>query len=263
MNHSFVIDIDESGDQGLGFEKGACSLWFVVACVIAPHTHALTETVKEAKEQIKWPIKKALHFKDVKLEKDRRTLLEMFTRDASLFRTIVIMVHKPSLLSPEQFREMNRMYFYFTRFLLERASWFLRATHEHRNRDIGDGTAKVVFSNFNEISRSRVAAYFSHLKTIGADIDWSIIDPDNFDTLSPGKSSGLQIADSIAGSFYCAEHNCLRKRTDEWVHILRPMMFRSSNGKYRGYGLKIFPPDSERLITQGVLSPWVTKHFPK
>jgi len=94
MTHSFVVCIDESGDQGFTFAgENLSSQWFVLSGVIAlsksvPDMTALVRTVKT---DIGWHQRKALHFKDVKPDK-RALVLDHVTQNRSLFRAISILV---------------------------------------------------------------------------------------------------------------------------------------------------------------------------
>ena len=220
------------------------------------------DLLKCVKRDVGWPERKALHFKDLKHD-NREVAVRLLTKDKSLFRAISVMVHKPCLSNPEAFQQQNRLYFYFTRYVLERASWLCRDSREGKNPQQGDGTAKVIFSSMNEVSKVRISEYFAHLQSLDTEIDWRVIKGDQFETLTPGRHAGLQIADCIAAGFYCTGHHCERKKTDRWADLLRPVIYRSPRGKYRGYGLKIFPSETEKQIAQGAIAPWANVLFPK
>ena len=240
MSHSFDICIDESGDQGFAFDQQNSSHWFVISAVIGLTSRVpdMTARVLDAKRAINWKLAKHLHFKDVKVDK-RELAVSTLMQDGTLFRSIVIMVHKPCLIDPESFQDDNRLYFYFTRYLLERASWLCRDSDEAKNKLVGDGTARVVFSKMNEISHGRIQEYFKHLQSFQTTIDWNVIREDQFETMAPTKHAGLQIADAVAGGFFCGDHPTEWKRSPRWCELWKPMLYRSRRGKYRGYGLKI------------------------
>src|SRR3546814_6025402 len=78
------------------------------------------------------------------------------------FRSSVL-VHKPSLNEPETFQaEKFRLYFYLTRYLLERVSWLCR---DHRRANEGDGTAEVIFSNRSYMSYDAMRPYLCRLRS--------------------------------------------------------------------------------------------------
>ena len=263
MPHSFDICIDESGDQGFLFERSQCSHWFVIAATIglASRVPDMTKAIQRAKIHARLKINKPLHFRDV-ISDRREGVVSCLIQDPSLFRSVVVMVHKPSLLDPETFNESNRLYFYFTRFVLERASWICRDSREARLKVHGDGSARVVFSCMDEISRERIQSYFSELRSHETTIDWNVIRHDQFITHTPGRHAGLQIADCIASGFFCGDHPVNHKQSHRWCEMWKPMLYRSTNNRFRGYGLKIFPPAAEKRIAQGSLSPWANTHYP-
>lgn len=263
MSHSFDICIDEAGDQGFQFGPNLSSHWFVISAVVAIATRIpdMTGVLRDTKRAIGWRLNKHLHFKDVKLEK-REALVRTLMRDETLFRSIVVMVHKPSLSDPETFQYDNRLYFYFTRFVLERASWLCRDSNEGQHKRLGDGTARVYFSRMNEISHQRIQQYFQHLRSFDTQIDWNVIKEKQFEALAPNRHAGLQVADSVAGGFFCGDHPVVRKQSHRWCELWKPMLYRSRRGKYRGYGLKIFPTKAETMIAQGIISAWAITHYP-
>jgi hypothetical protein len=263
--HSFEIYIDESGEQGFSFDgPNKSSEWLVVAGVIAPiqHIQDLRSTAHDIKTDVSCPPKKVLHFKKLKSEHYRRCAIAKVAALHAKCRAVVVMVHKPSLSHPEAFTEKNRLYFYACRFLLERASWCCANALEYREKKHGDGTAKVIFSAMSELSRDRIQSYFHTLQAAQTTIDWTVIRPKQFETLAPNRHAGLQIADVVASGFYCAEHHDTKFKVHEWAHSLKPIMYRSARGKYKGYGLKMFPSEVDKKVAQGTFCPWAT-FFPE
>ena len=170
---SFLVYIDESGDEGFQFDKGS-SEWFVLSGVITRATNDLSTVrlVDDVRQLLNKPEKKPLHFRDLKHEQ-RIPFVERISK--ARLRIISVLVHKPSLKEPEKFRERYRLYFYSVRLLLERVSWFCR---DHKtNLDIGDGSIEIVFSNRSGMSYEEMKDYLGTLKGDPRDvrIDWSII----------------------------------------------------------------------------------------
>lgn len=263
-NHSFEVCIDESGDQGFTFTgEHRSSEWFVLSAIVFPISNAapVQEAILELKPKIGCDLRKHVHFKSLKAEQ-RRIAATSVAELKDFVRACVVMIHKPCLQSPEAFGEKNRLYFYSVRLLLERVSWLCSAAREHREKKFGNGTAKVIFSSMTEVSRQHIGDYFQILRNTPTSIDWNVINPTQFETLSPNRRPGLQVADIVAGSFFCADHPKSKSRCDEWVGIVKPALFRSAKGKYRGYGLKLFPESVEKQIAQGLRCPWAIGHFP-
>jgi len=262
---SFFACIDESGDQGFSFgTQNSSSPWFVLAAVVglAVNTPELSTRVLQLKKEIGWNPSKHLHFKDVKSDR-RDVVIQRTVECRDHIRSIVVMFHKPSLANPEAFSENNRLYFYSTRFLLERISWLCRDSREHQSKTHGDGTCRLIFSRMNEVSRLSLVGYLERLRNTESTVYWPAFRQDRLEAMSPSKHVGLQLADVVAHSFYCADHPNEKRRAHSWAETLKPIMHRGRNGAYRGSGVKIFPAFAENQITQGTLCPWVTSAYPK
>ncbi len=243
--NSFVIYIDESGDEGFSFGNGS-SDWFVLSAVVT-HRPVDLQTVKlvdTVRKQLGKPDKKPLHFRDLRHEHRLPFLGAIAGAD---LRALSILIHKPSLKEPEKFQERYRLYFYAVRLLLERASWYCR---DHRPvHDIGDGSADVVFSNRSGMSYSEMRTYLDLLReqkdTRDVRIDWSTIRTDQITAYSAGRRMGLQIADAVAGSFYYAvEPSQYGYTEDRYVKLLKPIVYHR-HGRSLGYGVKFWPREAE------------------
>ena len=200
--------------------------------------------------------KSPLHFRDLKHEQ-KLPYLRCLT--GFNFKTVTILVHKPSLKEPEKFQERYRLYFYTTRYLIERASWFCRDTHTPH--DIGDGTAKLIFSNRSGMSYSELKDYFIYLKNntdlFGVRIDWNYIKPDQIIAYSPMKRVGLMIADAIAHSFWRAvERDRFGFTEDRYVRLLDKIIYRRK-GEALGYGVKFWPRESIDMVLREDEYRWV------
>ena len=262
-NETFIAYIDESGDEGFNFLPG-CSEWFVLSAVLVRRTEDLkmVDLTKMVKSELGKPIKKALHFRDLG-HKERLSLLRQIA--AANLRTISVVVHKPSLISPEAFNENYRLYFYVLRLLCERISWYCR--DNKITRDQGNGEVKLIFSNRSSMSYFDLRKYLSKLERMSDEgltdqqIHWPVIDTRRMETLTAGKRAGLQVADAVAGSFYYAtEHSPLGLTQDYYARTLKPVVYRRGKN-YLGYGLKFFPSLNEVLArTEGRLG-WVEQVY--
>jgi hypothetical protein len=135
MPCSYVVYVDESGDEGLTRRAGT-SEWFVLSAVITRKCNDL-ETVKlvdRVRTVLNRPLQKSLHFRDLRHE-HRLPFVEAIAR--APLRLVSVLVHKPSILEPERFRDTHRLYFYAVRFLMERVSWLCR--EKRRERRTGTG----------------------------------------------------------------------------------------------------------------------------
>jgi len=124
MRPTFVVYIDESCDEGFSFGRGTTN-WFVLSAVVTRKAKDL-ETVKlvdHVRQLLGKPEKVPLHFRDLKHEQ-RLPLIGEIAR-ANL-RAVTVFFFKPLISQTEKFQERYRLYFYATRFLLERVSWDCR-----------------------------------------------------------------------------------------------------------------------------------------
>jgi hypothetical protein len=157
------------------------------------------------------------------------------------FRTICVMANKPVI--PEGiYTEKNQLYFYMTRYLIERISWFCR---DHRRAvPEGDGRVKIVFSRRGGLSYDHFRAYLERLRQAeDADvrINWPVIDITGIEAKDHSSRAGLQIADVAASCITSGLEpdmygNCERR----YAEILRPVIY-NRNGNYLSYGVKIVP----------------------
>ena len=258
---TFVVYVDESGDEGFSFDRGS-SEWFVLSAVIIKRAIEL-ETVRlvdRIRNQLLRPEKKPLHFRDLKHEQRLPFIGEI--SKASL-RTVSVIIHKPSIKEPEKFHERFRLYYYTVRYLLERVSWYCR---DHKlPKDEGDGSAQIIFSNRSGMSYLEMKEYLGLLKdqTRLADvrIDWNVINPDKFIAYSPGKKMGLQIVDAIAGSvFFAVQPTRYGYIEDRYIRMLKPVVYHHG-GKYRGYGLKFWPREMDQRLETAVELEWIRTDY--
>ena len=260
---TFIVYIDESGDEGFSFDRGS-SEWFVLAAVITRRATDL-ETVKlvdGVRSKLGKPEKKPLHFRDLKHEQRLPFVGEI--AEACL-RTVTILVHKPSIREPEKFRERYRLYFYTVRYVLERVSWYCR--DYKTNRDKGDGSVEIVFSNRSGMSYHELKEYLRLLEAqtrfFGVRIEWSVINSDQIVVFSAGRRMGLQIADAVASSFFYAVQPSQYSYTeDRYARILKPVVHHWK-GRYLGHGLKIWPREAESMVESENNLRWIGEDYTK
>lgn len=260
MSATFVVYIDESGDEGFSFGKGS-SDWFVLSAVITRKATDL-KTVKlidHVRNMLGKPDKKPLHFRDLKHEQRLPFVAEIARVD---LKTASVLVFKPLLKEPEKFRERYRLYFYAVRYLFERVSWYCR---DHRTaHDIGDGSAEIVFSNRSGMSHAEIGEYLEYLKKhtglFDVRIHWPALNPKQISAYSPGRRMGLQIADAVASSFYYAVQKSNYGFTeDRYACLLKPVVYHR-NGIFQGYGLKLWPKELETFMEKGMELKWINEY---
>lgn len=262
MPASFVVYIDESGDEGFVFnpDRQGSSRWFVLAAVVTRKAVDL-ETVKlvdALRGMLGWE-RKPLHFRKMKHE-HRLPYIDLISK--ARVRVLAVAVHKPSLKEPETFQRKSVLYRYAARYLLERVSWCCR---DHHKAGDGDGTAEIVFSNRAGTSYDEMKAYFALLKRkseVGdVRIDWSVVDPDAVCAFNHESRMGLQLADAVASAFYYGvQVNPQGFNEPRYVTMLHPVVY-AHKGRRVGNGLKLWPREADELATNEPSLAWIREVY--
>ena len=263
MPASFVVYIDESGDEGFVFDanRQGSSRWFVLAAVVTRKATDL-ETVKlvdTLRGLYDWG-RKPLHFRKLKHE-HRLPYIDLIA--GAKVRVLAVAVHKPLLREPETFQRKSVLYHYAARYLLERVSWCCR---DHRKVGEGDGTAEIIFSNRAGTSYSEMKVYFQLLKKkseVGdVRIDWNIIRPEAVCALNHDQRMGLQIADAVASAFYYGvQVNPQGFNEPRYATMLRRVVY-AHKGRLLGNGLKLWPREVDGLAATEPTLSWIREVYP-
>lgn len=251
MDPSFVVYIDESGDEGFVFNGNGSgsSRWFVLSAVVIRKNKDLqmVECLQETRRVLCKPPNMPLHFVDLKHEQR----VPYIRRVGELpILTVSILIYKPLITEPEKFQNTKYLlYRYATRMLLERVSWLCR---DRRQESEGDGFAEIIFSNRSNMSYSDIRNYLRLLihqyreDPQKVQIDPSVIDPGRIRSVEHSKLAGLQVADAVASSFHFAvKINRYGETEAGYLQHLRRRFYRHHTGVL-GYGIKVWP---ENLIT--------------
>jgi hypothetical protein len=257
MAHSFIAYVDESGDDGLPGHyrapghQGGSSNWLTLSASLWRYSRDLEAVQWRDEIRNQLPVqarRKPLHCLNLNHQQRIMACQSLATRP---MRSICVMANKP-IIPPNIYTQKNQLYFYMSRYLMERISWFCRDTRPQVPE--GDGRVKVVFSRRGGLSYDGFRAYLLRLKNgdqDGIQIQWNVIDIEGIEARDHPAKAGLQIADLVA---YCmtaglepdAYGNCeLRYAT-----ILKPIIYRRGE-KYLSYGVKLVPrPDQIQLSDQ-------------
>lgn len=259
MGVSFVVYVDESGDEGFKFDgEGQSSKWFVLSAIVLRKQNDLeiTECLRNLRVRLGKPERHTLHFRDLKHEQKVVAAQEIAGAPS---RTVSVICDKTRLDNPEYLSRGYGLYFYSVRFLLERVSWLCR---DHRRKGEGDGTAQVVFSNRSGMPYDELRQYLSLLESrpLDVQVDWSVIRPDDkhITTLPHHLRAGLQAVDIVASSVWTAfEPNYYGNREPSYLREQLPKLYRKS-GRLMGYGVKLWPKESEETDKGSfVRYPWL------
>ncbi len=249
---SFVVYIDESGDEGFVFkgDGSGSSRWLVLSAAVIRKSNDLrmVSCLKEVREVLGKPPKTPLHFVDLKHEQ----WAPYIRRVGELpIRTVNVAIYKPLIREPEKFQNTKYLlYRYATRMLLERVSWLCRDT---RREDEGDGFAEIIFSNRSNMSYEEIRDYLRLLQRQHdanpqqVQIDPTVIDPDRIRSVEHSKLAGLQVADAVAsGIHFGVKVNRYGETEPAYLPHLRKTLYRHK-GEPMGYGIKVWPEDFKTI----------------
>jgi hypothetical protein len=259
MTASFVVYIDESGDEGFQFQKGS-SEWFIISAAITRKSSdlATVKLVDRVRETLDRKDREPLHFRQLKHEQKLPYIHQI--AQANL-RSVSVFVHKPSIRDVEKFQQRNRLYFYASRLLLERVSWYCR--DEFAIHDEGDRTAEIIFSNRGGVKYEEFRAYMAELQArsgpFEVEVDWNVIKPDQI-TAYPSKRMGLQLADAIASGFFFGVETRYGFTEDRYARMLKPIVY-SHRGRFKGYGIKFWPAETDSLLKTKSHLTWLSESY--
>jgi uncharacterized protein DUF3800 len=251
MPSSFVVYVDEAGDEGFSFASGS-SEWFVIAAVVTLKEEDL-ETVKlvdHVRHQLGRPAHKPLHFRDLRHE-HRLPLIAEISR-ASL-RVVTLLIHKPSVPEPEAFKSNNLLYFHGVNELLERLAHLFQGARPRA----GDGTAEVLLANRSSMCDEDLRR---SVRCPQEELAGTTPRGPQIQIHSAGRRMGLQIADAVASGFFKAvEPTGYGHTEDRYARMLRPVLYRRE-GTFRGDGLNFWPRSVEPLLERDPFN-WAREAF--
>lgn len=260
MTHSFVGYIDESGDDGIGNVRkagshGGQSRWLVISACVFRATFDLEAVAWRDAISALMPEKKNRDIHFSKMNHGQRTAAVQSLVERPV-RVISVLSNKETIPAGV-YTEKNQLYFYLTRYLIERISWLCRDLRPRVPE--GDGRIKLTFSRRGGLSYSGFTAYLERLRAAEdreINIHWPVIDVAGISARDHSTSAALQLADQVASSFAAGVEpdkfgNC------EWryAETLKPVIYQRK-GNYLSYGVKIVPrppefvqtPDQARFI---------------
>lgn len=251
LRPAFRVYIDEAGDEGFKFlpDNGGSSRWFVLSAtaVRTSNDHMLVACAREARTLLRKEANSPLHFRHLKHE--QRIPLARMIGELPI-RTIHIMVHKPSIGSPENFqRKPYTLYRWATRLLLERVSWLCDG---HQQND-DNCLAELIFSNRSAMSYQDIKDYLQKLRGMGerVHITWKVLDDRLVSAVNHDQLAGLQIADAVAsGVFYSVHQSVYGEVEPRYLELIRRTVYRNRR-TVDGYGIKLWCNDTaekERVL---------------
>lgn len=154
-------------------------------------------------------------------------------------------------IPPDIYVEKNQLYFYMTRYLIERISWLCR--DDRPTVKEGDGRVAITFSRRGGMNYGDFRDYLRKLKASqqnDVQIHWPVIDIDVVNAADHGKVASLQLADAVASSFAAGfETDFYGNCEPRYAETLKPVTYNRKNWQgvrnYLSYGVKIVPSHTD------------------
>jgi hypothetical protein len=255
MAHTYVAYIDESGDDGLDKpfravgNSGGPSKWLVISACLFRRVHTLDAVKWRDEISAKMPERRArfLHF--AKLNHGQKLAAVQTIASKPVRALSVIAAKKP--IPKDIYTEKNQLYFYMTRYLIERLSWLCRDPRPNARE--GDGRVAITFSRRGGMQYDSFRGYLERLKADGSGevrIHWPVIDIDAVDAADHSRSASLQLADAVASAFAAGiEPDRYGNCEPRYAETLKPVTYHRGKN-YLSYGVKIVPNHDECDLNQ-------------
>lgn len=258
-SHSFIVYIDEAGDDGIKnfrtTEDGGSSQWLNIAgCVVSADNDPKMPKWRDGiVDAFRSKQKRDLHFKHLNHEQRLHTSAAIA---ALPVRLSVIMSNKttiPTHSRDDLFAAKNTLYWYLCRYLVERVSvWCARRAERHEVA--GNGTAKLIFSRRGGLDYDNFRDYLRKLKdnhaTDPTRIVWTAIDIEAVEARDHMTCAGLQIADIPASAFLRAvSFDQYGNVEPHYAKLLCDRMMANEEGVIIGTGVKPVPRLDQMTIT--------------
>ncbi|MBZ5761544.1 DUF3800 domain-containing protein [Rhizobium sp. VS19-DR104.2] len=249
MAHSFVAFIDESGDDGLGKYrepggKGGASSFLVISACVFRQSYSL-EAVRwrdEIANRFPERKKRDLHF--LELNHSQKIVAAQIIGSKPVRALSVVAAKRP--IPDGMYPEKNQLYFYMTRYLIERLSWLCRDLRPDVPE--GDGRVAITFSRRGGMSYDGFRDYLRKLKADQSGdvrIHWPVIDIDAVDAQDHSRNASLQLVDAVASSVAAAvEPDRYGNCETRYAELMKPVTYHRGQN-YLSYGIKIVPKHEE------------------
>lgn len=243
---AFNCYIDESGDEGI---NTGGTRWFILGAIIVSDNLDLktSEMITRIKVALNKSPQKPLHWADVRNHDKRLYICNELLSEDWAFSCVATDKTHPFIRVAEGLPEKWNLYFYSTRLLLERLSWYAR--------DNGGLKAKLIFEKRTNMDYKALGDYLLYLRRWipPLQIKWDYLDWQNPAIIAKEKNRLLQAADCLCGALSDAlEYTSLENIEPRYILTLKDRFFRRQ-GNLFSYGLKF-------LHIKGSKSDVLTQH---
>jgi hypothetical protein len=227
MLHAFI---DESGQRG---HADAASPHFLLgaAVVRTSNLERVTDSMAQLREDLRRPADSYLSWKNFRSHSDRLHIAESLG-SFTWMKSITVVACKRHL-DPGSLN-VDQMYMYQFRLLLERLSWLARQHGE---------VASYTLAHIRKFKIETLREYESRLREIQTEIAWGHVDPKGGSIDQPQRDERLQVADLVVSAQASAFNPDRHGRTERrYLEATAPVIYRYSKGSsVASYGLKMHP----------------------
>lgn len=243
---NYNVYIDEAGDEGFKFkcDRGrGSSKFFVLSAIIVKQEldQGLASLVNELKQILKYQPKDMLaplHF--YKMSHEKRKVCVNHLVHFKDYTIVSIVFQKEKLMEPLKVKSV--LYNYACKLLLEKVTIFLKSQKAKAN---------FIFEHRRNTHYDELETYMRKV----IDCEQYVL---SLKALTKSQSKCLQLADIVASSTYQAfEPNQYDGDVEPLYYMKLSDNIFMHNGKCLGYGLKLFPNDTD-IVEQEKYS-WINK----
>lgn len=183
-------------------------------------------------------------------DKKLRICQELLTEDWT-FSCVTVDKEHSVIRDAAGLRKKWALYFYSTRFLLERLSWYAR--------DHGGQRASLIFEHRRNMDYDEMKKYLQVLRRCDppTEIAWGNLDWKDFDVVTKGRSRLLQAADCLCGALSDAlEWSPLGFVESRYVLSVADRFYRRNRNLF-SYGLKFLHAKTQTLDSLRMEYEWL------
>ena len=250
---SYRCFIDESGDEGIG--TGG-TRWFILGAIIIDNSIELktSEVIPRIKTTLGRDLKIPLHWTKIRNHDKRLYICSELLKEKWVFSCVVTDKTHPFIKQAQGLPEKWNLYFYSTRLLLERLSWYAR--------DNGGGKAKLIFEKRTNMDYKVLDDYLLYLRRWmpPLNIAWDNLDWQNIEIIPKEKSRMLQISDQVCSALSDGlEYSPLGNIEPRYILQLKDRFYRRGSGKNSlfSYGLKFLHIKGDVIAQHGNEYEWL------
>lgn len=256
--YDYIAYIDEAGDDGLKAVKPrstpGSSEWLILSAVVirAANESKVAGWVHDIRSGFRNSQAKSLHFSDLSHANKIAVCNKIAALDLRCFAVASNKKNMEGYKNPDAGKIPSQCWFYcwMTRILLERVTRFVL----HRSMiDYGQPHfLRIEYSARGGLRYDQMNAYYEwmRMKRTNPFLPWGkicfeVMHPELLRVYPHQEREGLQLADSVASSFFkaCDKHDT-RGCNPEYAKSLRERMAREPDnqfGQISGFGLKLLP----------------------